>query len=81
MWESSHPRVLEPEPVGADATDKCKSSLSTSTVYFKGTRQPYRTFLQNGEILRETPPSKLPPGAMVATREENGGIDTALFMA
>ena len=34
----------------------------------------------NGEVTSETPHSKLPSGSRAATREENGGIDTARFM-
>ena len=47
---------------------------------FKGTRLRYRTFLRNGAILTEKPLSKLLPGAIAATREENGGIDTSRFL-
>ena len=47
---------------------------------FKGLRLPYRTLLGNGEVITETPLSKLPSGSLGAMREENGGIDTARFM-
>ena len=47
---------------------------------FKVLRLPYRTLLRNGEVITETPLSKLRSGSLAAMREENGGIDTARLM-
>ena len=47
----------------------------------KGKRVPYREVLQNGIVLPETPLSRLPRTSVLATREENGGVDKHNFLS
>eukprot|EP00171_Calliarthron_tuberculosum_P001354 IDg1354t1 len=47
---------------------------------FKGKALPYRNVLRGGSIRSETLASYLPRGAMLACREECGGVDAANFL-
>ena len=47
----------------------------------KGKRVPYREVLQNGNFLPEAPLSRLPRSSVLATREENGGVDKHNFLS
>lgn len=46
---------------------------------FKGNWLPFRTYVRDGELVPEKALSLRPMGSLAATREENGGIDTAMF--
>lgn len=47
---------------------------------FKGTRLPYRSVIQWGSVVEETPACKMPHGSTLVLRAEKGGVDYLNFM-